>query len=148
MSRVGFYRRIGIPIVPRPPRLTLEELTVRYYRRWLEAREARVEKCLADMLGHAREHTAIVEVPPRHAMSQRLVSAFDGIDRSRCPESLQWAAATAEPFSLATFREAMLRMLAYEPPPPVKPWITEARARELQATGVSRTLIETVFEVY
>jgi hypothetical protein len=141
------YDRIGMPSISRPPKREIEELLESYYRRWLAAREARVEKCIADLLGHAREHTAIVEVPPRHAMSTTLVGAFAGIDRSVHPESLQWARPT-EPFSFETFRTAFLRILAMPVLPPVKPWITRQRAEQLEADGVRRSLIETVFEVY
>lgn len=114
--------------MPRPDKLTLEELTVRYHKRWQLAREGRIEKCLADILGHAREH-----------------EAFAGIDRGVHPVSLQHL--EPQPFSLATLREAMIRSLAYTPPPPLKPWISSRRAAELEASGVRRQLIELVFAI-
>ncbi|HUS27569.1 MAG TPA: hypothetical protein VMZ53_03650 [Kofleriaceae bacterium] len=147
MSRFR-YNRIGVPSIARPPERYIGELLEDYLAKWQAVREARVVKCLADMLGHAREHTAIVEVPPRHAMSRSLC-AYYGIDRTAHPESLAgWRSSNQEPFSIATFREAMVRLLAYEPPPPAKPWITRQRAAQLEAEGVRRSLIEAVFEIY
>lgn len=132
----------------KPRKWRLSIALERYLERWQRARAARVEKCIADILGHAREHTAIVEVPPRHTMSMHVGDSFAGINRGVHPEPLQWARQPSEPFTLEQFKQAILSIFAAPVLPPVKPWISRQRAAQLVSEGISMRMLETVFEIY
>lgn len=114
-------------------RWDLDDALDRYYRRWLDARDRIVEKCIADVLGHAREHDAR--------------DFYAGIDRTTSPQSLLWSRPT-EPFSFATFQEAVFRIMSAPVLPPVKPWLFKHRFEQLVREGIPAELIKRHFEIY
>lgn len=125
---------------PLRARWRIDEAIQRYYARWLEARDRTVEKCIADILGHAREHHAVDFEPAPNV--------FAGIDRGTDSASLQWASKTMAPFSFETFREAIFRIMSAPIMPPVRPWLFRRRFEQLVAEGIPAALIRRHFEIY
>ncbi len=142
---VAHFRRAGLMRLPRVHRRYQTEprdsrwaiRALEYYLAiWQEARARIVERCMVGMLLAGSDD---------ETRKASLELGYDCIDRTAIA-SLQWSG-PAEPFSLATFREAALRILNKPEPPPVQPWISRQRAAQLVSEGIPRALIEKHFAI-